>query len=54
MWSAAHGLTMLIIDHLTRPDLSFDDMIETVLRTVTHGLTARPETRRQRRRTTSA
>jgi hypothetical protein len=42
MWSAAHGLTMLIIDHLTRSDLSIDDMIETVLRTVTYGLTHAP------------
>jgi AcrR family transcriptional regulator len=50
MWSAAHGLTLLIIDHLTRPDLSIDDMIETVLRTVTHGLMARSRTRKQRRR----
>jgi hypothetical protein len=48
MWSAAHGLTMLVIDHLTRPDLFIDDMIETVLQTITHGLTARPGTRRQR------
>ena len=50
MWSAAHGLTMLVIDHLTRADLCIDDMIETVLRTVTPGLTALPGTRRQRRR----
>jgi hypothetical protein len=50
MWSAAHGLTMVVIDHLTRADLSIDDMIETVLRTVTPGLTALPGTRRQRRR----
>jgi AcrR family transcriptional regulator len=38
VWSAAHGLTMLIIDHLTRPDLSVEDMIENVLRTVVLGL----------------
>jgi hypothetical protein len=41
MWSVAHGLTMLIIDHLTRAELSIDDLIETVLRAVAHGLTAR-------------
>jgi AcrR family transcriptional regulator len=38
VWSAAHGLTMLIIDHLTRPDVSMEDMIERVLRTATQGL----------------
>ncbi len=38
VWSATHGLTMLIIDHLTRPELSTQDMIEKVLRTVAQGL----------------
>ena len=38
VWSATHGLTMLIIDHLTRPELSTQDMIEKVLRTVARGL----------------
>jgi hypothetical protein len=41
VWSATHGLTMLIIDHLTRPDLSIDEMIERVLSTVAQGLVAR-------------
>ena len=40
IWSATHGLTMLIIDHLAQPDLSIDDMIETVLPTVAQGLMA--------------
>jgi len=31
---------MLIIDHLAQPDLSIDDMIETVLPTVAQGLMA--------------
>lgn len=38
VWSAAHGLTMLIIDHLTRRELSTEDMIDKVLRTVAQGL----------------
>jgi AcrR family transcriptional regulator len=38
VWSATHGLTMLIIDHLTRPELSTQDMVEKVLRTVARGL----------------
>jgi AcrR family transcriptional regulator len=50
MWSAAHGLTMLITDHLTRPDLSTQDMIETVLRTVAQGLAAPREAARLRPR----
>jgi hypothetical protein len=41
---------MLIIDHLAQPDLSIDDMIETVLPTVAQGLTARPGPARLRRR----
>ena len=41
VWSAAHGLTMLTIDHLTRPDLSIDDMADSVPRTVAQGLTTR-------------
>ena len=38
VWSAAHGLTMLIIDRLTAPGLSIEDMVERVLRTVVQGL----------------
>ncbi len=37
-WSAVHGLTMLVIDDLVAPDLSVDDMIETLLRTQIKGL----------------
>ena len=37
-WSAAHGLTMLAIDRIARPDLSVDDMIERLLRMVVAGL----------------
>jgi len=38
IWSAAHGLTMLVIDRIPRPDLSIDDMIERMLRMVVQGL----------------
>jgi AcrR family transcriptional regulator len=38
IWSAAHGLTMLVIDRIPRPDLSVDDMIERMLRMVVQGL----------------
>ena len=38
VWSAAHGLTMLIIDRLTAPGLSIEDMIERVPLTVVQGL----------------
>jgi AcrR family transcriptional regulator len=37
-WSAAHGLTMLVIDKIPRADLSVDDMIEKLLRMVVAGL----------------
>jgi len=37
-WSAAHGLTMLVIDKLSRADLSVDDMIERLLHMVIEGL----------------
>ena len=38
VWSAAHGLTMLAIDRIARPELSVDDMIERLLRMVVAGL----------------
>jgi AcrR family transcriptional regulator len=37
-WSAAHGLTMLVIDKIPPADLSVDDMIEKLLRMVVAGL----------------
>lgn len=37
-WSAAHGLTMLVIDRIPRADLSVDDMIENLLRMVVAGM----------------
>ena len=42
VWAAAHGLTMLILDRLARPDLSIEDMIEKVLWTVVQGLRSHP------------
>jgi AcrR family transcriptional regulator len=53
VWSTAHGLTMLMIDHLTRSDLSREEMIKRVLRTVAQGLTARLSTTAPQRRRTS-
>jgi AcrR family transcriptional regulator len=38
VWSATHGLTMLVIDKIPRPDLSVDDMIERMLRMVVEGV----------------
>lgn len=38
VWSAVHGLTMLVIDTLPPPGLSVEDMIERVLRTLIEGL----------------
>lgn len=37
-WSAVHGLTMLVIDNIPKADLSVDDMIERLLRTLIEGL----------------
>jgi AcrR family transcriptional regulator len=37
-WSAVHGLTMLVIDNIPKANLSVDDMIERLLRTVIEGL----------------
>jgi AcrR family transcriptional regulator len=37
-WSAAHGLTMLVIDRFPQADLSVDDLIERLLRMVIDGL----------------
>jgi AcrR family transcriptional regulator len=45
VWSAMHGLTMLIIDHLTRPDLAIEAMIDSVPRIVARGL-LRPDQRK--------
>jgi len=45
VWSAAHGLTMLVIDKIPRADLGVDEMIERLLRIVVAGLLAsRPGT----------
>ena len=41
VWSAAHGLTMLVIDKIPRADLSVDEMIERLLRMVVEGLRKR-------------
>jgi AcrR family transcriptional regulator len=38
VWSAAHGLTMLVIDKIPRADLRVDDMIENLLHMVVQGL----------------
>ncbi len=38
VWSAAHGLTMLVIDKIPRPDLAIGDLIENLLRMVIAGL----------------
>lgn len=38
VWSATHGLTMLVIDNIPQPDLMVDDMIESLLRMVVEGL----------------
>lgn len=37
-WSAAHGLTMFMIDRIPRPDLSVDELIGALLRMVVAGL----------------
>jgi AcrR family transcriptional regulator len=37
-WSAAHGLTMFMIDRIPRPDLSVDELIDALLRMVVAGL----------------
>jgi AcrR family transcriptional regulator len=45
VWSATHGLTMLVIDKIPRADLGVDDMIERLLRIVVAGLpSSRPGT----------
>jgi len=38
VWSATHGLTMLLIDRIPPPNLSVEDMTETLLRSVIGGL----------------
>jgi AcrR family transcriptional regulator len=38
VWSATHGLTMLVIDKIPHADLSVDDMIDRLLGMVTAGL----------------
>ena len=43
VWSATHGLTMLIIDKLSQKDLAVEDMIERMLRMVTEGLRQPPD-----------
>lgn len=48
VWSSAHGLTMFVIDRIPRPDLSVDDMIETLMSMVLGGL-RRPHVGVQRR-----
>jgi len=37
-WSAAHGLTMLVIDNIPRKELALDDMIDCLLRMMIDGL----------------
>jgi AcrR family transcriptional regulator len=38
VWSGTHGLTMLVIDRITRADLAVDEMIENLLRMVLGGV----------------
>jgi hypothetical protein len=38
VWSAVHGLVMLVLDKLAQPGLTVDDMIAKVLRMVAAGL----------------
>jgi AcrR family transcriptional regulator len=53
-WSATHGLTMLAIDKIPRPDLSVEDMISRLLGMVVVGLgQAHAEPTRQRHATRS-
>lgn len=42
-WSAAHGLTMLVIDNIAGPLASVQDMIERVVRLPLDGLLPRPD-----------
>jgi AcrR family transcriptional regulator len=37
-WSAAHGLTMLVIDNIPRAELSIDDMVGKLLQMIVAGL----------------
>ncbi len=37
-WAAVHGLTMLVIDKIPKAELSVDDMIDRLLRTLIEGL----------------
>jgi len=41
LWSAVHGLTMLIIEKRTGPELTVDQMTERMMRTLLEGLAAR-------------
>lgn len=47
VWSATHGLTMLVIDRIPRADLLLDDVIERMLRMVVRGL-RQPDARQLR------
>jgi AcrR family transcriptional regulator len=47
VWSATHGLAMLVIDKIPRADLRVDDMIERTLHMVVQGL-RQPGTQRAR------
>lgn len=42
VWSATHGLTMLIIDRISRPDLSIDDIISRLMGMVVAGMRQTP------------
>jgi AcrR family transcriptional regulator len=52
-WSAAHGLTMFMIDKIPRPDLSVDELIDALLRMVVAGL-QEPHAEPPRRAATNA
>jgi len=52
-WSAAHGLTMFMIDRIPRPDLSVDELIGALLRMVVAGL-RQPRTEQPRPAATHA
>ena len=47
VWSATHGLTMLIIDRIPRPDLSIDDIISRLMGMVVAGMRQTPAEKSQ-------
>ena len=47
VWSATHGLTMLVIDRIPRPDLSTDDIISRLMGMVVAGMRQTPAEKSQ-------